>query len=80
MKIKMTRTENGSTNGTHVRQYVKDHEYDLTGSAGERALASAFVDAGMAVELPPIDPSGEKSASGDPLAPPAKPARKGRGK
>lgn len=51
MKIKMTRTENGSVDGIRVTEYLRDVEYDLTGSPGERDLAAAFVNARMAVEV-----------------------------
>lgn len=51
MKIRMTTTENGSTDGIRVTVYQDGVEYDLSATAGERDLASAFVGAGMAVEV-----------------------------
>lgn len=51
MKIKMLSTQSGSIDGVRVSPYVADAEYDLTGSAGERDLAAAFIGARMAVEV-----------------------------
>ena len=53
MKIKMTRTEKGSIDGIIVQSYVNGMEYDLSETDGERKLAAAFVNARMAVEMPP---------------------------
>ena len=45
----MLSTQNGSVDGIRVSAYLADSEYDLSDSPGERSLAKAFVDAGMAV-------------------------------
>lgn len=60
MKIKMTKTVQGSTDGIRVTTYNAGVEYDLTGSPGARDLAQAFVNARMAVEAkddpaPPVE-------------------------
>lgn len=60
MHIIMTSTQKGSVDGTTVAEYVEGQQYDLTATKGERELAAAFVDAGMAREvalLPVIDTS-----------------------
>lgn len=51
MHIKMTSTQIGSVDGIRAAEYAEGREYDLTNTDGERELASAFVDAGMAVEV-----------------------------
>lgn len=56
MHIKMTSTQNGSIDGITVKAYIADSQHDLSASTGERALAKAFIEAGMAVELIPPDP------------------------
>lgn len=57
MKIKMLSTQNGSIDGIHLSVYKAGSVHDLTGSKGERELAAAFVDASMAIELPPPEPA-----------------------
>lgn len=51
MKIIMLKTENGSIDGIRVKSYEIGTEHDLTGCAGSRSLAAAFVGAGMAREV-----------------------------
>lgn len=51
MKIRMLTTERGSVDGVRVASYVADQEYDLTATPGARALAEAFVGAGLAEEV-----------------------------
>lgn len=51
MRISMLQTTPGSIDGIRVASYEADTEYDLTATAGERDLASAFVGAGLAVDL-----------------------------
>jgi hypothetical protein len=51
MKIRMLETTPGSIDGVRVMPYEAGAEYDLTGSPGERSLASAFVNAGLAEEV-----------------------------
>lgn len=51
MHIRMLKTENGSVDGIRVKQYPEGEEFDLTGTAGERDLAAAFVGAGLAEEV-----------------------------
>lgn len=51
MKIRMLSTQNGSLDGIRVKEYHVGAEYDLSGSAGGRDLAQAFVGARMAVEI-----------------------------
>ena len=51
----MKSTQNGSADGFRVGVYLADSEHRLSDSPGERALAKAFIDAGMAVEVIPAD-------------------------
>jgi predicted nuclease with TOPRIM domain len=51
MKIRMLTTERGSIDGVRVASYAADQEYDLTTTPGARALAEAFVGAGLAEEV-----------------------------
>lgn len=48
MKIKMLKTEKGSTDGLKVGTYEQGQEYDLSSTSGERELAAAFIGARMA--------------------------------
>lgn len=50
MRIKMLRTERGSVDGVRVAVYRAGEEYDLA-SPGGRDLATAFIGAGVAVEI-----------------------------
>lgn len=51
MKIVMKESVPGSVDGINTAVYEARHEYDLTGSDGERDLAAAFVGAGFAEEV-----------------------------
>jgi hypothetical protein len=55
MNIKMTSTQNGSVDGIRVKLYPAGSEHHLSDSDGSRALAKAFIAAGMAVEVIPPD-------------------------
>lgn len=70
MKITMLSTQNGSIDGIRVTGYAQGATYDLTDSPGARSLATAFVGAAMAVEVPPTDlesaPSPQDKAVGRP--------------
>jgi hypothetical protein len=65
MKIRMSRTQAGSTDGTTVRDYRAGEVYDLTATPGARDLARVFVGEGWAEEVretpPPVTP--EKPAA-----------------
>jgi hypothetical protein len=64
MKILMTKTAPGSIDGIRVTQYVEGAEYDLTGTEGERDLATSFVGSGVAQEVG----GSKKSAEPEPEA------------
>lgn len=51
MKIRMTSSQKGATDGIHVTEYLAGSVYDLSDSKGARELAQAFVGARMAVEV-----------------------------
>lgn len=51
MKILMLKTESGSVDGIRVSTYFAGEEYDLSDSPGARALAAAFIGAGLAEEV-----------------------------
>ena len=91
MLIRMLSTAPGSVDGIRVACYEADQEYDLTATAGARALAAAFVGAGFAEEVgstPAPTVEAEQVGEGDsqqasaPKAdaetPPAKPGRKAK--
>lgn len=79
MKILMLSTVPGSVDGIRVASFEADQEYDLTATEGARALAAAFVGAGLANEVgqPPavsaptaaesdVAPGGEGAAAAPP--------------
>lgn len=85
MKIIMLSTVPGSVDGFRVTTYQADVEYDLGATDGERALAHAFVDAGLAEESGAAMTSAaaeavtEADATAEPAeGAPAKPGRKAK--
>lgn len=67
MKIRMLSTQNGSLDGIKVAKYEAGVEYDLSATAGGRALAQAFVGACMAVEVSAL-PAVPAESQSEPVA------------
>jgi hypothetical protein len=80
MKIRMLSTTPGSVDGIRVATYEAGVEYDLTGSIGERDLASAFLGADMAEAVgagdAPSNADADPAGDADEAAPAPKPGRK----
>lgn len=68
MKIRMTRTENGSPDGFTVREYKDGHTYDVPDELADAFFKAGAADPEEAHQAADDAASGENSGEGNPPA------------